>query len=122
MRDGEFHLSHHRLQLVERHGVGLGCRHCRQGRVILGRKTQQPELRRAGFDQHRVVFLHRHADVFVGKRAHNVEEPLRFDRRPARRRDFRRARAQDRDVEISRRDLQTVVCGFEQDVRKNWNR
>ena len=96
--------------------------HRRQRRVVLGRQTEEAELRGAGLDEHRVVFLQRHVDVFVGKRADDVEEALRFDGHAAGRGDARGAGAEDRDVEIGRGDLQPSVGGLEQDVRQNRNR
>ena len=81
----------------------------RQRRVILGRQAEETELRGAGLDEHRVVFLQRHVHVFVGQRADDVEEALRFDGHAAGRGDSRGAGAENRDVEIGRGDLQPAV-------------
>ena len=122
MGDGELHLRHHGLQLVERNHERFGRRHRRQRRIILGRQSEEAEFRGARLDEHRVVFLHHDANIFVRQRADDVEKPLRFDGHSAGRRDFRCARAEDRYIEVRCRDLQTAVGSFEQHVRKNWNR
>ena len=111
VRDRELHFRDHRLQFFERDVVRLGRVHRRQRRIVLGGQSEEAELRGAGLDQQRVVFLQRDVHVVVGKRADDVEEPFRFDRHAAGRRDARGAGAEDRDVEIRRGDLQPAVGG-----------
>jgi hypothetical protein len=117
--DRELHLPDHGLQLVERDRVSLPHVHRRQGRVVLGRQAEEPELRGSGLDEHRVVFLQCEMDLFVRHRADDVEQPFRFDRDPTRGGDAGGGRAEDRDVEVGGGNLQPSVGSAEQDIRKN---